>query len=140
MKTSIKLLSLLGLALIAGAPVSHAADTTTPPPADGPRPRMKEMREHRMTMLDEKLHLTPEQKTQIQQIWDKAEQQMRAERQAAVKADEDRREKRRAAMQGIHAEIRAVLTPEQQKIFDQTPQRGGPREGHRGPSKGDDKP
>ena len=101
---------------------------------------MKEMREHRMTMLDEKLHLTPEQKTQIQQIWDKAEQQMRAERDAAVKADEDRREKRHAARQGVQAEIRAVLTPEQQKIFDQMPQWGGPREGHRGPPKSDDKP
>jgi Spy/CpxP family protein refolding chaperone len=134
MKTSQKILSLLALAVFAGTTAAWAGDDAAPPPPPPrERPHPKEMREHRMKELDEKLHLTAEQKTQISQIFDKTEQEMRANREAAAKAGEERREKRRDAMKATHDQVRAVLTPEQQKIFDEMPRRGGPPDGHRGP-------
>lgn len=75
-----------------------------------------------MQRLDEKLHLTADQKTKINAIWDKAEAEARAARsEADASAQTSRRAKRREMMKAAHDEVRAVLTPEQQKIFDAMP-------------------
>lgn len=79
------------------------------------------MRERRLKQLDEKLHLTADQKTQITTIWDKAEQQARADRDAARDEAKDHREQRRDMMKATRDQVRAVLTPEQQKVFDELP-------------------
>lgn len=78
-----------------------------------------------MQQMDETLHLTAEQKAQIVAIWDKAEQQGRELRQEEKATMEDRRAKRREAMKAMREQVRAVLTPEQQKAFDAMP-RGNP--------------
>ncbi len=84
-----------------------------------------------MKTLEEKLSLTPAQKQQIQAIWDQAEQQGKALRADESTAREQRREKMGAIMKDTHEKVRAVLTADQQKIFDSLPpeprgRRGGP--------------
>lgn len=90
---------------------------------------MKKMREHRLKLLEEKVHVTAEQKTQINAIWDKADEQGKALREDKSVAREDRRAKMGEIMKSAHEQVRALLTPEQQKIFDTLPPegpRGGP--------------
>ena len=137
MKTASKLLPLLaGAALALSAPGALRADDApaAPPPAAAPKaetqlpPRL----EQRIQFLDQNLKFTSDQKTQVTQIFTKAWEQMRSEN--AGSDQEDRRarwQKMRAAMQEAHKQVRALLTPEQQKTFDTLPQgrrggRGGP--------------
>lgn len=133
----LKLLSLAALTFAALLPASRAADDTPPPPEqhEGGH-RMKKMRQHRLQMLDEKLHLTAEQKTKIAAIFAKSEEQAKALRADASVAKEDRRTKMRAIMDDTHAQVRAVLTADQQKIFDTLPKdrpMGGPHGDKGGP-------
>ena len=100
------------------------------------RPNSAKMREHRMKELDEKLQLTAEQKTQIQTIWDKAEEQGKALRADETMAREDRRAKAGELMKATHAQVRGVLTPDQQKTFDTMPAKMG----RRGPRPAGDRP
>jgi len=86
-------------------------------------------------MLDEKLHLTDAQKQQITGIWADAEQKGKALRGDDSLSKDDRRAKMREIMKASQAQVRAVLTPEQQTTFDSLPP---PKmKGHRGPPKGD---
>lgn len=87
------------------------------------------MRDRRMKHLDEQLALTPEQKTQIYAIWDKAEKETGALRHDSTVSADDRKTKRRAILKATHDEVRGVLTPEQQTKFDAMPREraGGPR-------------
>ena len=62
--------------------------------------------------------LTAEQKKKIEAIVAKSREEMQALSQ------EDRQTKGREIMQGVRTQIRAVLTPEQQKKFDEMPQGG----------------
>lgn len=70
-----------------------------------------------MKQLDEKLHLTPEQKAKIEAILKEAAELREAARQAA----REQRKQRREALRESHDQVRAVLTPAQQKIFDALP-------------------
>lgn len=121
MKTKFKILLLTALTSLAALPAVRAADSDTPPPPD--RPRMKEMGERRLKQLDEKLHLTAEQKTKILGIWESAAQQ---QARAKQDADKERGADRRETMRATREQIRAILTPEQQKIFDEMPRNGPP--------------
>jgi Spy/CpxP family protein refolding chaperone len=130
MKIPTKLLLLVAMSLAASIGVRAADNASDAPPAApaGDHPRMQEMRERRMKQLDEKLSLTADQKAQINAIWDKAEADARAAREdASATAKEDRRAKVRESMKAVRQQVRGVLTPEQQKIFDTMPQdrRGG---------------
>lgn len=64
--------------------------------------------------------LSEEQKTKIKGIYAKLAEKMQAIPQ------EERREKMMEVMQATQKEIRAVLTPEQQKKFNAMPQGRGP--------------
>jgi Spy/CpxP family protein refolding chaperone len=144
MNTSIRfLLVAAGTSLLAG-PALRAEDAAAPatpspaaiqsaPAAQPAGSRFKEMRERRLQQLDEKLHLTPEQKARIQEIWDKAEAEGKTLHEEQTAANRERRAKRRDIMRTTHQEVRGVLTPEQQKLFDAMPRRP-----HRsGPAAGD---
>lgn len=109
--------------MVAYLPVANAADDSTAP-AEQVHPRMKRMEQNRLEQLDQKLHLSAEQKTQIQAIWDKTGQDVRALRQDQNLSPEDRKAKRREAMKAAHDQVRALLTADQQKIFDTMPMRG----------------
>jgi Spy/CpxP family protein refolding chaperone len=127
MKTNPRILTLLAFGVLAVAPVVRADDADKAPPPPRDHPRMAEMREKRLKQLDEKLHLTDDQKARIGDIWDKAAQQAKADREAARDEAKDRRAQRRDMMKATHDQVRAVLTPEQQKIFDELPPPRPPR-------------
>ena len=143
MKTKILPLSLLLLSAAATISLIRAEDAPaapTPPPAGehGPRPDGKKRAERRLQMLDEKLHLTPAQKDQIKAIWAKAEEQVKALRADTSMDRDDRREKMGDIMMDSRTQVRAALTPDQQKTFDALPPEG---RGNRGPRPaGGDKP
>ena len=110
----------LGAALL---PVVSVAQNG-PPPADkrggpgGGRMGPEQMK----ARLDEVVTLTAEQKTKVTAIY--------KEQMAAMQAipQEERREKMRESMTATREKVRAVLTPEQAKKFDDMPApgRGGP--------------
>ena len=77
-----------------------------PPGARAPRPGML------IERLDRELHLTDEQKTRVQSIFDGRRPHLEAiQREMATRASDEQRE--------LQAEIRKVLTPDQQVRFDQ---------------------
>ena len=83
---------------------------------------------NRMDELSERLNLTPEQKTKVQEIFSDTREQLRAvRRESEPKVNEIRRQ--------ADGRLQAVLTPEQwqqfQKIKDERQRRGG-RGGPRG--------
>jgi len=67
--------------------------------------------EQRLAQLDKTLHITADQKKQIQDIWAK-------EATGAKGAKGKEGNDLRAALEKTRNEVRAVLTPEQQKKFD----------------------
>ena len=82
--------------------------------AQGPGPDWKNRREKRGNILEhmtKNLALTPEQQAKIQPILDQAKPQVIALRKEAM-------EKAKAIRDATRAQIRAVLTPEQQQKFD----------------------
>ncbi len=76
--------------------------------------------------MTERLDLTPQQKTQVQPIVDQATPQLETIRREAM-------EKSKAVMDNAMAQIRPLLTPEQQKKLDEAKsERRGGREKHGG--------
>jgi Spy/CpxP family protein refolding chaperone len=76
----------------------------------GPGPKMHHMG-NPLEHLSEKLDLTADQKAKVQPIIDQAKPQIAAIHQEAM-------EKMRAIMESAGAQIRPLLTPEQQQKFD----------------------
>jgi len=79
---------------------------------------------NRMDELSERLNLTPEQKTKVQEIFSDTREQLRAvRRESEPKVNEIRRQ--------ADGRLQTVMTPEQwqqfQKIKDERQRRGGPR-------------
>ena len=133
MKSALKVvLALLALGLIAGASIASAQDQTPPPPAQkGPGGGGRGGRgmdpATMLARLDEAVTLTADQKTKVTDIYKKMADQMQA------LAPEDRRTKGQEIRTATNAEIRALLTPDQQKKFDAMPQGRGPGGGKGGP-------
>lgn len=149
MKSTFKLVTLLGLAAVALAPLARAEDQpatpptpdapATPPPGQpggpGQHGHRGGMRGDHLKMLSEKLNLTDAQRTQVKAILSAAEPQMKALRDNESLSEEDRRTQFQAMRKSTHDQIRALLTPEQQATFDAMPPPGRP--GHKGPPPGD---
>jgi Spy/CpxP family protein refolding chaperone len=115
------------------APPAPPADTVNGPPIDGTTPPPPPPGGHRrgggyiLADLTEKLNLTPDQQKAIGGYIAAGRQQAKAVRDDTTLSREDRRSKMMAIMQTTRSEIRADLTPDQQKIFDTLrPGRGGP--------------
>lgn len=134
MKHSQTLLSLLGASLLALAPLARADEPpATPPPAPAGQYRHQDratMRANRLKELTEKLSLTDAQQQSIKAIWSASEQQGKALRDDEALSPEDRKAKRAAIMKSSHDQVRAMLTPDQQKTFDAMPK---DHPGRRGP-------
>ena len=76
--------------------------------------------------ITDQLNLTPQQKAKIQPILDQAKPQIENIRREAM-------EKTKAVMESAKAQIRPLLTPEQQKRLDEArDDRRGGREGRKG--------
>ena len=86
-----------------------------------------------LARLDEAVTLTADQKTKVTDIYKKMADQIGA------LAQEDRRTKGQDIRTATNAEIRALLTPDQQKKFDAMPQGRGPGGGKGGPGGGEKK-
>jgi Spy/CpxP family protein refolding chaperone len=93
--------------------------------------------EERVAQLDKVLSLTDEQKTKIKEIYTKAGEEMRAAfRNGGAGGDrEAARAKMVEMMRKTREDVRAQLTDEQKKKFDEIPQRGGGDQGGRGRGK-----
>ena len=108
----------LGGALL--APVLRADDSAnqSPPAASSPAHAGHSMREHRLQQLETKLQLTADQKPKVAAILDALDTKLRAIRSDASIERADKRTKSVDARKAADADIRALLTPDQQKIFD----------------------
>jgi hypothetical protein len=105
-----------------------APTTTAAAPADGsdaptPPPRRR-MRGYSVEQLTDKLSLTADQQKTIGAIITDGQTQSKAVRADDSLADDDKRTKMMGIMNSVHDQIRAALTPDQQKIFDAMPRPG----------------
>jgi Spy/CpxP family protein refolding chaperone len=100
------LLAACGLAL-GGLTYLKAQDPHGPNHGPGPEHHMDNPFEH----LTETLSLTPDQKAKVQPILDQMKPQLAAIHQEAM-------EKMRTLMESTGAQIRPLLTPEQQQKYD----------------------
>ena len=67
------------------------------------------------------LNLTEDQTKQVAAIFEKQRAAMEDLRDNDALSDDDRRAKMKEMMKSSHDQIRAILTPEQQKTFDAMP-------------------
>ena len=120
MKNMIKL-PIIALSLCVALSAARAQNTTNPSP---PIPPGEQEIQHgprggRLEMLSEKLGLTADQKSKISPILDDERQSLRALHHNSA-LDKDAKRAKMEEIQKTHREqIRAVLTPEQQKKFDE---------------------
>jgi Spy/CpxP family protein refolding chaperone len=134
----------LGLALSAGSlladdtpptptppPATAPAATTDTVPADGTEPTPTPAPPHHhhrpgfvLGELTQQLSLTPDQQKQVAAILKSDHEQMKTLRGDDSIAPDDKRAQAKAIMSSTRSQIRALLTPEQQKIFDALPAHG----------------
>jgi Spy/CpxP family protein refolding chaperone len=123
--------------LLALSPALRADDSTnTPPaapPAGGPPPGDRHgpgMRGPNFDRLAEQLNLTDDQKPKVKAILGDQMEQMRDLWQDPSLSREDRMAKMKAIREATDAKLKAVLTVDQFKKFqDMRPMMGGPRHG-----------
>lgn len=109
--------------VLSGLAIAAIASTTMLQAQDDKKGKGRGMMtaEQRIERLEQAVgSLSAEQKTKITAIYAKASEKMQALPQ------EERREKGMEIMQASQKEVRAVLTAEQQKKFDEMPQGRGP--------------
>jgi hypothetical protein len=118
----------------ASPPVPPTTAPATPQvtPADGaqptptPAPRHRRMRPgYTVEELTEKLGLSADEQKSVAAIIEDGRSQAKAIRGDDSLSKDDRREKMMAVTKATHDQIRAALTPDQQKIFDTLPPGGG---------------
>jgi Spy/CpxP family protein refolding chaperone len=133
---SLSLLS-IGLALTAGTSLAqdaaNAPAPTTPPaaPSDGSQAAPTPAPEHRgrrggfvLEELTQKLTLTPDQQKQVGDLIKSSREQMKALHEDDSMSEDDKRAKMKEITSTTRSQIRALLTPAQQAIFDTLPTRG----------------
>lgn len=131
MKSTLKVtLTLLALAVGTAAPLVRAQESTT----EKPKPERREggpgMRGDRLKMLSEELALTADQKTKLKPILKSEMDAMRALREDTSLDRAAMRTKMMELRKTYAAQIRAVLTPEQQTKFDELQTRMRERRPH----------
>lgn len=120
MKTTKRLWAVAMAAVVLGSAGFAAGETTTGSGAERGT-KLEQARERRMEKLDGALKLSADQKAKIEAIWEKAEERTAEIREKNGLRKRKQRRELRGVMQETRAEVRAVLTPEQQKIFDAMP-------------------
>ncbi len=108
--------TLIVLAAVVGTlslqPLARAAESTAPARPGAGGDRLAALRE-RMQDTAKELDLTPEQKEKLQTILRDQMEKLRDLRQDTSLSQQEKREKFQAAREGITAEVKKVLTPEQ---------------------------
>jgi protein CpxP len=103
---------------------SPASPPPPPPPAEGGGARRNPGQ--MLQQLKDRLSLSDDQAKQLGEIVQDLRTQGMALRQDTSLSDDDRRTKGQALMKSVHDKIRAMLTSDQQKIFDAMPPMMGP--------------
>ncbi len=99
-------------------PPPPPADQTQGPPPGGPGGRgMNPQR--RLEMMQKQLNLTPDQTTQIKALMEDERSKMEALRTNTSLAQQDRRSQMMAIRQDGETKTRALLTPDQEKKYDE---------------------
>jgi Spy/CpxP family protein refolding chaperone len=136
MKSPIKFtIAALSLGLAVASTQAQDAGAPPPPPGEhgGPHEGMRKgPRGDRLKMLAEKLGLTEDQKAKIKPIVEDEMQAGKAVRDDASLSKEAKQEKMEEIRKTHRAQIRALLTPEQQAKLDELKEEmgrgpGGPR-------------
>jgi hypothetical protein len=137
--SSVFSLSLLSAGLVLSLASARADDPANPPapppapaapdatPADGQTPPPPHRHRRGVFVLGEltaKLSLTPEQQKTVGSIIANADGQLKTLREDESVAKEDKRAQMKTIIETTRGQIRASLTPDQQKIFDAIPTRG----------------
>ncbi len=134
-------LSLLSIGLALSVSTGLADDQTAPPatpanppttPGDGSQPAPTPAPQHHKHMrpgyvledLTEKLSLTADQQKGVGAIIESSHTQAKAIQEDDSLSKEDKHSKMRAIMGSTRDQIRAALTPDQQKLFDAMPMPG----------------
>lgn len=116
----IKLITLTSLGVLALSGIAFSQDD------QGQRGGGRGNRHISLERVTDQLNLTPEQKAKVQPIVDQATPQLESIRRDAM-------QKSKAVMDGALAQIRPLLTADQQKKLDEAQtSRGGGRGGRRG--------
>ena len=129
---------------VAAVTLTACAHTQQAPPSDSASPRargewqhdgdgspMKHGGDHRGGMMMKNLNLTKEQHEQVKAIHERYRQQGESMHKDGAPRDSTSREQHRAMMKQEMGEIRAVLTPDQQKQFDENMAKMQERHEHR---------
>jgi Spy/CpxP family protein refolding chaperone len=126
----------IGLALTAGSLLAQDAGTAPTPtpaaPSDGSQAAPTPAPEHHhggrggfvLEDLTQKLTLTPDQQKQVGDLIKSSREQMKTLHEDDSMSDEDKRAKMKDIMSSTRSQIRALLTPAQQAIFDTLPTHG----------------
>jgi protein CpxP len=115
--------------------------TAPPPPADqAPAGGRRAGAAAQMQRMKDKLNLTDDQVSQVKQIMKDQRSQGQALRQDDSLSNDDRRAKMQGLMKTTHDKIRALLTDDQQKIYDTMPMPGPGRRPPGPPPDGGDAP
>lgn len=128
---SLFVLSVASVGLVLSQVSLRADDTVQPPPpgVDAPPPPPPGGHGHReggfrLAELTAKLGLTPDEVKAIEPIIESGRTQGKAIHEDTTLSPQEKHAKMKAVMDTTRADIRALLTPDQQKIFDTLPTRG----------------
>jgi Spy/CpxP family protein refolding chaperone len=142
MKSMLRIAVIAAGLAVAALPAARAADDTPPAPGGQNTPGQTTRPERRgprmdpaerLQRLSEVLNLTDDQKAKIASILKDDQEKGQAIRNDSSLSREDRRAKMMDLMKDSQAQIRALLTPEQQQKFDAMPRPArGPRDGGAG--------
>ena len=123
----LKLITFSAISALSLGGVALAQTPTGDNPEQPRRGRGGGMRHNVLETMTDRLNLTPDQKTKVQPIIDQTNPQIQAIRR-------DAEQKIRALVDNAVTQIRPILTPDQQKILDESQQqhRGGRRAGLKG--------
>jgi Spy/CpxP family protein refolding chaperone len=109
------IVTIIGLALVTGLSIAAATTTVPPPPAPAAEPAPAGPPEGFRARIAEKLGLSADQQKAIDDLHAKQRAELQAITDNKDLTPEVRREKARAIFDSYRAQMRAVLTPEQQQ-------------------------
>ena len=117
-----RVLALAGILGCTAAARSHgpfAENFQSPDPAATQQTDRKDIQESRLEWLTQRLNLTHDEQNKLKPILDDEAKQVRAVRDDASLSPDQRRARIQQIRKSTRPQIEAVLTPDQQKKFDQ---------------------
>ena len=113
------LAGILGCTAAACSQGTFAENLQSPDPAATQQTDRKDIQESRLEWLTQRLNLTHDEQNKLKPILDDEAKQVRAVRDDASLSPDQRRARIQQIRKSTRPQIEAVLTPDQQKKFDQ---------------------